>query len=144
MIAIAHEDGYPGFNKCYKTIVKLWYMRGLVKQLQLYIKHYLQCLVLQTRQHQLYRLLQPIYSPVIPYHTIMLNFILALPTSDKGYNTILLLIDKYTKKVFLLSGKAIYLVADWVRVLIDQLDLVDWGISKVIISDWDPKFLLDL
>lgn len=37
-----------------------------------------------------------------------------------------------------------YSVADWVRVLIDRLDLVDWGISKAIISDWDPKFLSDL
>ena len=135
MIAITHEDGHPGFNKCYETIVKLWYVRGLVKQLQLYIKHYLQYLVLQTRQHQLYKLLQPIYSPAIPYHTITLNFILALLTSNKGYNTILLLTDKYTKKVFLLSGKAMYSVADWVWVLIDRLNLVDWGISKAIISD---------
>lgn len=57
IIAITHENGHPGFNKCYKTIVKSWYVKKLVKQLQLYIKHYLQCLVLQTRQHQLYRLL---------------------------------------------------------------------------------------
>lgn len=39
VIAIAYGDGHPGFNKCYETIVKLWYVRGLVKQLRLYIKH---------------------------------------------------------------------------------------------------------
>lgn len=144
VIAIVHGDGHPGFNKCYKTIIKLWYMRRLVKQLQSYIKHCPQCLVLQTSQHQPYGLLQPIYSPAVPYHTIMLDFILVLPTSDKGYNTILLLTDKYTKKVSLPPGKATYLIADWAQVLIDRLDLVNWGIPKAIISDRDLKFLSDL
>lgn len=144
VIAIVHGDGHPGFNKCYKTIVKLWYVRRLVKQLQSYIKHCPQCLVLQTSRHQPYGLLQPIYSPAVPYHTITLDFILVLPTSDKGYNTILLLIDKYTKKVSLPLDKATYLIADWARMLIDRLDLVNWGISKAIISDRDLKFLSDL
>ena len=125
MIAIAHGGGHSGFNKCYKIIVKSWYVKGLVKQLLLYIKHCFQCLVLQIRQHQLYGLLQPIYLLAVSYHIIMLEFILALPTSDKDYNIILLLTDKYTKKVSLPPSKATYSAAEWARVLIDQLDLVD-------------------
>lgn len=144
MIAIAHGDGHLKFNKCYKTIVKLWYVRGLVKQLYLYIQHCLQYLVLQTRRHKLYRLLQPIYSPSILYHIIMLDFILALLTSDKGYDVVLLLTDKYTKKISLLPEKATYSAAEWARVLIDRLDLVDWSIPKAIISDCNPKFLSEL
>ena len=80
----------------------------------------------------------------MPYHTITLDFILALPTSDEGYDTILSLTDKYTKKVSLPPGKATYSAAEWARVLIDRLDLVDWGIPKAIISDRDPKFLSEL
>lgn len=37
-----------------------------------------------------------------------------------------------------------YSAAGWARVLVGRLDLVDWGVSKVIISDRDLKFLSDL
>ena len=135
MITIAHGDSHSEFNKCYETIVKLWYVRRLVKQLCQYIKHCPQCLVLQTIRHKPYGLLQPIHLPAVLYHTIILNFILVLLTSDKGYNIILLLTDKYTKKISLPPGKAMYSAAEWARVLINRLDLIDCGIPKAIISD---------
>lgn len=74
----------------------------------------------------------------------MLDFILALPTLDKDYNTILLLTDKYTKKISLLPEKATYSAVEWAQVLIDRLDLVDLGIPKAIILDRNPKFLSEL
>ena len=51
------------------------------------------------------------------------------------------LTDKFTKKITLPPGKSTYTAVDWAKVLIDRLDLVDWGIPKIIISDRDPKFL---
>lgn len=119
-------------------------MQQLVKQLYLYIQHCPQYLVLQTRWHKPYRLLQLVYLPLVSYRTITFDFILELPMLNKGYNIILLLIDKYTKKIFLPPRKTIYLAAEQARALIDQLDLVDWGIPKAIILDCDPKFLSEL
>ena len=87
-------------------------MQELVKQLHSYIQHCLQCLVLQTRRYKPYGSLQPIYLPAVLYHIITLDFILALPMSDKGYDTILLLTNKYTKKISLPPGKATYLTAE--------------------------------
>lgn len=69
---------------------------------------------------------------------------MVLPILNKGYDIILLLTNKYTKKISLPSGKTTYLAAEWMQVLIDQLDLINWGIPIAIISDRNPKFLSEL
>lgn len=46
IIAVAHGNSHLGFNKYYETIIRLWYVQGLVKQLCLYIQHCPQYLVL--------------------------------------------------------------------------------------------------
>ena len=97
---IAHDSGHPGFNRCFQIVASSWYIRGMSKRFRSYFYHCPQCLMLQTRRHQLYGALQPIESPPVPYHTITLDFILALPTSKGGFNAMLTAASKFSGKDF--------------------------------------------
>ena len=141
ILKIAHGHAHPGFKRCYEIISKAWYVKGLVKQLRSYIAHCPECLILQTRRHSTYGSLQPIPTVAVPYYCISIDFILALPKSIQNFDSIMSLTDKFTKKITLPPGKSTYTATEWAKVLIDRLDLVDWGIPKILISDREPKFL---
>lgn len=44
----------------------------------------------------------------------------------------------------MLYRKTIYIVANWAEILVNQFNLIDQSISKIIISNYNFKFLFDL
>ena len=105
ILAVAHGNGHPGFQRCYEIISNSWYIRGLTKQLRTYIRHCPDCLILQTRRHQPYGALQPISAPPVPFHTLTIDFILALPKAVHGYDCALSVTCKYTKRTTFVPGQ---------------------------------------
>lgn len=109
--------------------------------LRSYIQHCPQCLALQMRRHPPYGSLQPIQSPPILFYMLTLDFILALPVIAEGFNAIMSVTCKYSKRVILIPGKGIWSAEDWALALLLQLDLIDWGLLGELITNRDPKFL---
>lgn len=145
ILALGHNEGHHGFAKCYDFISASWYIRGLSRHLRAYLKHCPQCQVYQTRRHAPYGSMQPILTPPVPFHTITIDFILALPTSTtEGFDTAMSVTCKFTKRVTIIAGKATYTASQWGIVLLERLDVGDWGLPKAIISDRDKKFLSDM
>lgn len=72
-----------------------------------------------------------------------MDFILGLPDII-CYNQILTVTCKFTKRVTFILGKDTQIAGDQVFVLIDRLYIEDQGLLSVIISNCDPKFLLEL
>lgn len=105
LLAIAHNKGYSGFSHCHKIISRSWFIWGLTKVLRSYIRHYPQYLALQTKRHALYNSLQPIELSPVPFFILTLDFVLALPISKKGYNALMSVTCKFSKKVTLIKGK---------------------------------------
>ena len=141
---MAHSEGHPGFDRCYEIVSKSWYIHGLTRLLRSYIRHCPQCLVFQTRRHRPYGSLQPIQSPAVPFHTLTLDFILALPATAEGFDNALTVTDKFTKRITYIVGKVTWKAKDWAMALLDRLNIADWGLPKVLLTDRDPKFLADL
>ena len=107
LLAIAHGEGHPGFACCHEIISRSWYIWGLTKILRAFIRHCPQCLALQTRRHAPYGSLQPIHLPPVPFFTLTLDFILALPLTADGYNALMSVTYKFLKRVTLIEGKNI-------------------------------------
>ena len=86
----------------------------------------------------------------MPFHTITIDFILALPVSvteaqlAEGFDSAMSVTCKYTKRVTVVPGKSIWDAEERAKALLKQLALVDWGLPKVILSDRDRKFLGEL
>lgn len=142
---ISHDqNGHVGFSKCYEYVASSYYIKGLSGLLREYLKHCPQCQMNRTRRHLPYGKLQPILSPAIPFHTITIDFVLALPITRDGLNCCLSVTCKFSKRVTAIPGKDTYSAKDWALALLLRLNITDWGLPKVIISDRDRKFLSEL
>ncbi len=97
ILAVAHGEGHLGFSRCYEIISRSWYVRSLTKLLRVFIRHCSQCLALQTRRHTPYGSLQPIELPPVPFFTLILDFVLALPLTKEKYNAIMTVTCKFSK-----------------------------------------------
>ena len=143
-LKIAHSGGHHGRDKCHEIISRQWYIPKLDRKLREYLRHCAECQLYQTPRHQPFGALQPILSPSTPYHTLTIDFILALPLSIKGYNCILTVTCKFTRKITLIPGKDTYTAEQWGILLLIRLQKIDWGVPKAIISDRDRKFVSEL
>ena len=138
---IAHSSSHIGRDRCHEIISRQWYIHKLDRQLREYLRHCPKCQLYQTARHQPHGAYQPIASPPAPFHTISIDFILALPLSRKEYDCIMTATCKYTRKITLMPGKTIYTAEEWAEILVRRLHKIDWGLPKAIISDRDRKFL---
>ena len=143
---IAHgNNGHPGFQRCHEIVTSSWYIHRATHHLREFIRHCPQCQLFQTRRHLPYGSLQPISSPPVPFHTLTLDFILSLPlVTPSGLDCAMSVTDKFSKRMTLIEGKSTFAAPDWATVLLERLDISDWGLPKVIISDRDPKFMSDI
>lgn len=140
---LAHDNhSHGGFQRTYERIVEAFYMRHLTRRLKRYILHCPQCQLNQTKRHLTYGSLNPVLTPALIFHTVTIDFILALPLLKTGFNTMMTVTDKFSKKVTMVPGKDTWGSAEWASALL--LALADWGIPRAIISDRDPKFLSEL
>lgn len=96
---------------------------------------------MQTRRHPPYGSLQPIHSPPVPFHTVTLDFVLALHLSAAGFNSLMSVTCKFSKQVTLVEGKNTWAAKDWAYTLLRRLDMIDWGLPSELITDRNLKFL---
>jgi hypothetical protein len=73
-----------------------------------------------------------------------MNFVLSLSKIKKEINCILSIIDKFTKRLMLISEKFIFTAKNWTIQLLEESQQRDWSILKMIIFDKNRKFLFDL
>ncbi len=146
ILELAHSSArHPGFAKCFDIISSSWYIHGLTRHLRQYLRHCPECQIFQTRRHKPYGSLQPILAPEVPFHTLTMDFILALPVSDPdNFDSIMSVTCKFSKRVTLVPGKTTWKAKDWATELLTRLEIMDWGLPKAIISDRDAKFLSEL
>jgi hypothetical protein len=144
LFKLAHGDrGHPGFTKI-SHILSDFCIHQLSRNLWEYIRHCPECKVFQTRRHVPFGSMQPIEAPPVPFHTIAMDFILALPRALSGHDTLLTITCKFSKKVMLIPGFETWTAKDWAKAIVAQLLDIDWGMPKAILSDRDPKFLSEL
>ena len=100
-----NQIGYPEYYRIYTRIIECLYIYCLSKRLYKYIRYYPKCQINKTPRHKSYGDIQPILTPLIPFYIITLNFILALPLSKEGFNTVISIIYKFSKRVTFIPGK---------------------------------------
>lgn len=76
-----HHDAqaHLGFDATYHSIRSCFWIRGLAKQLRAYITHRPKCATYQTLRHKPYGALRAIKATPTPFHTICIDFVVALP-----------------------------------------------------------------
>ena len=144
ILRLTHDDEHANYVKCFEEMFASYYIRDLSRYLRDYLKHCSKCQMYQIKKHASYDSLQFILISSISFHTIIIDFILTLSVSRDELNITMSVICKFTKRLTLVVDKKTWSVAEWRIALIDRLDIVDWSISKIIISNRDRKFLSDM
>ena len=72
-----------------------------------------------------------------------MNFILALLKSRDDFDCAISIICKFIKSVIVISNSVKWAADQWVNVLFDKLNLMNWNIFKVIIPDRNKKFFFE-
>ena len=137
---VAHDDNFhAGQHRAYRRLVETVYMPSMSRKLRLYLRHCPACQLNQTKRHSPYGELAPISTSPLPFHTIAMDFILALPDiADR--DVMLTLTDKATRQLQLIPGRSTWSATQWAHAVVDRLQIANWGIPEAIISDRDRKF----
>lgn len=110
-----HDDlGHPGYDRG-MTAMKGYAIYKKARHFKEYVSHCPRCLENRTRRHRPYETLQPISVTAIPFHTITIDFMVGLPASRRGYNKVLVLVDKATKMISMILGKDTWTASDWAQ-----------------------------
>ena len=146
MKLIHDENSHVEHHRIYVRIVKFVYIRHLSRKLTVYIRHCSFCQLNQTKRHQSYDELMSLSTSCQSFHTIVMNFILALSRrirENRKYDCALTIICKFSRRLIIVSNKMIWSIEQWIDVVFVRLQIANWEISTVIISDRNRKFLSD-
>ena len=139
---LAHDEmGHPGYARTHEKLTTGLFIYNMATKLHEYIRHCPHCQMNQTPRHRPYGSLQPIYSPARPFHTITIDFILALPKAASGEDCVMSVTDKFSKAISLIAGEIRWGGELWAQALLDRLLLLGWGIPWATISDRDRRFM---
>lgn len=109
ILTVAHGKGHSRFSRCYKIIIRSWFICGLTKLFCTFIQDCPRSLALETKQHLLYDLFQPIESSFILFFTLTLDFMLTLYLSKKEYNVMISVTYKFSKYVIFIEDTDMWL-----------------------------------
>ncbi len=143
MFSLTHSSHHADFHWIYQRIVEIMYVQKLAFRLRKFIDHCLKCQLYQIRRHQSYNKMISINFANIFFYTITLDFILALSISINELKCLLIIIDKFFKRLMLISDKSIWSTKKWAYALIERLQQANWNMSSAIIFNRDFKFLSD-
>ena len=84
--------------------------------------------------------LQPLSIPEWKWEDISMDFIVGLPRTQKGYDSIWVIVDRLTKSAHFLPVKTIYRAKKYAELYMDRI-LCLHGVPKTIISDRGTQFV---
>ena len=96
-----HESYYRTYDRISNSI----YLRYLSKHLRTYIEYYSKCELNQTRRYKPYNSIISINRLGISFHIIAINFVITLSNIVKELNSLLIVTNKFLKRVLLIPRK---------------------------------------
>ena len=135
--------GHFGYARTLELIWRKFYWPRLAKEIKVYTKSCTACQQAKPTCHKPYGELQLLQQPWGPYTNISMDFIVGLPPSkcwSKAYNSILVIIDWYTKMVCYVTVRSDIDTPRLAAVFVQKFILAGLGIPDSIVSDWGSVF----
>jgi hypothetical protein len=138
----AHESVYsvnPGSTKMYLDLKEkyLWY--GMNRDVAEYVALCDTCQKVKAEHQRLARLLQPMQIPEWKWEEVGMDFIVGLPRTQSGYDSIWVTVDRLTKVAHFLPIKTTYTSARLAELYMERIVRL-YGVPKNIVLDRGTQF----
>jgi hypothetical protein len=101
---------HPGINKIYQDLNKnFWWMR-MMRKIARYVSECDTCRRVKVDHLRPPRNMQPLSIPEWKWENICMDFIVGLPLTSRGYNSIWVIVDRLTKSAHFIPVYTIYRV----------------------------------
>jgi len=133
----AHDSAYsihPGSTKMYLDLKEKYWWYGLKRDVTEYVAICDTCQRVKAEHQRPTRLLQPMQVPEWKWEEVGMDFIIGLPRTQRGYDSIWVIVDRLTKVAHFLPGKTNYDGAKLAKLYMDRIVSLH-GVPKKIVSD---------
>ncbi|CAI7889202.1 unnamed protein product [Closterium sp. NIES-53] len=131
--------GHFGSNKTLAGIAKYYYWPRMAADVQQFVTSCDTCQRMKSSKQKKTGLFQPLPVPEQPWQVVSLDFITGLPSTSRGHDSILVVIDKFSKMGHFIPTNATPTAEATARLFFDRIITIH-GIPATLISDRDPKF----
>lgn len=131
--------GHQGVRKTLKLIARHYWWPSMAQDVERYVTTCHLCQKNKARNLRPAGLLHPLSLPHVPWHTVTMDFITQLPTTELNHDAILVVVDKLTKMVHLTPTTTRATAEQTAQLYVDHVWKLH-GVPQVIVSDRDPLF----
>jgi transposase InsO family protein len=131
--------GHFGQNKIEENISRDFYWPQMTNFIRDYINTCDICQRTKKRRHKKYGLLKPLPIPSRPWLSTSIDFVTGLPKTKTGFDSILVVVDRFSKMVHLFSCHSTDTAEDIAKLFLKVIAL--HGVPETLISDRDSKFI---
>ncbi|WVZ97852.1 LOW QUALITY PROTEIN: hypothetical protein U9M48_043361 [Paspalum notatum var. saurae] len=139
ILSEAHDTAYsihPGSTKMYYDLKERFWWHGMKRAVAEYVAICDTCQRVKAEHQRPAGLLQPLKVPEWKWEDITMYFIVGLPHTQKGYNSIWVVVDRLTKVAHFIPVNTTYSGAKLAELYISRIVCLH-GVPKRIISDRD-------
>jgi hypothetical protein len=138
----AHNSAYsihPGTTKMYLDLKTRYWWRGMKKEIAQYVARCDTCQRTKVEHQKPVCLLQPLPVPEWKWEEIGMDFVTGLPQTQKGNDSIWVIIDRLTKVAHFIPVKTTFGGATLARIYLKEIVRLH-GILRKIVSDRGTQF----
>ncbi|WVZ76278.1 LOW QUALITY PROTEIN: hypothetical protein U9M48_024265 [Paspalum notatum var. saurae] len=128
---------HPGSNKMYQDLKRSF---GGLREIAKYVSECDVCQRIKADHLKPAGMLQPLEVPAWKWENIHMDFIVGLPPTQKGYDSIWVVIDRFTKAAHFLPIKTTYRAKQYAELYISRIVAVH-GVPLTITSDRGSLFV---
>jgi hypothetical protein len=142
IMAEAHSSKlsiHPGSSKMYQDLKPYFWWTKIKKEIAAYIARCDNCCRVKTI-HMKPGLLQPLSIPGWKWEDIVMDFIVGLPTTERVFDSIWVIVDCMTKSAHFILVKINYHPNHYMNIYFQQVVRLH-GVPKSIVSDRGPQFI---
>ena len=131
--------GHLGINKTLDLIGRSYYWPTLRADVETFIKSCPICQTCKSNSQSPAGLLEPLPVPANRFLTVTMDFVTSLPLTSRGFDSIFVVVDKFTKRLFLSPTTNSVSAVETAQLFINSV-VRNQGVPSTIISDRDPRF----
>ncbi|WVZ97208.1 hypothetical protein U9M48_042758 [Paspalum notatum var. saurae] len=142
ILSEAHDTAYsihPGSTKMYHDLKERFWWYGMKRAVAEYVAVCDTCQRVKAEHQRPADLLQPLKILEWKWEEISMDFIVGLPRTQKGYNSIWVVVDRLTKVAHFIPMNTTYSGARLAELYISRIVCLH-GVTKRIISDRGSQF----